>query len=163
MMLPMMPLTIPADNLLKGQPTTGWVVILRISIMMMVVAIIVDMVHGDLRRTTAMRTTETRLMWRTSNMMMAITFPLPIIVVIIIMIGRGKVIAIIMLELLPISLVSVILMAVVLLRSPWTMSTMMMMTIIMMLILRTTTQHVVGCPLSKLSAGMVRGIIGSIM
>ena len=78
MMLPMMPLTIPADNFLKGQPTTGWVVILRIGIMMMVVAIIVDMVHGDLRRTTAMRMTETRLMRRSSNMMMAITFPLPI-------------------------------------------------------------------------------------
>ena len=86
-----------------------------------------------------------------------------IIVVIIIMIGRGKVIAIIMLELLRISLVSVILMAVVLLRSPWTMSTMMATTIIMMPILRITTQPVVGCPLSKLSAGMVRGIIGSIM
>ena len=86
-----------------------------------------------------------------------------IIVVIIIMIGRGKVIAIIKLEVLHISLVSVVLMAVVLLRSPWTMSTMMATTIIMMLILRITTQPVVGCPLSKLSAGMVRGIIGSIM
>ena len=64
---------------------------------------------------------------------------------------------------LRISLVSVILMAVVVLRSPWTMLMMLMMTIIMMLILRITSQHVVGCSLSKLSAGMVRGIIGSIM